>query len=221
MTELQKRNPHIAIRPLSDPAFGRYGRVLALDAGGMLDGLRGRTVEKGYSMSDPELEKTALFSYFEGSFYGGMPIQAGICAGTNTRLNCFEYHRGVEVNIAATDMVLLLGYTGDLQEGCIDAGAAQAFYVPQGACVALYETTMHYSPLCVDTDGFVCIVLLPRGTNAPLCGDADVRMPEDKLLNKKNKWLLGHAQSDPVQKGGAFCGITGENITITPLEAER
>ena len=32
-----------------------------------------------------------------------------------------------------------------------------------------------------------------------------------------NKWLIGHEESKPVSNG-AFCGLTGENYELNPLE---
>ncbi len=217
MKALQKINPHIEIKGITDDAFRRYGRVLDIGCGEMIDRAGEPTALPAYSMSDPSLENTTLFRYFRDSVYGAIPIQAGVCTGRNTKLNCFEYHRGTEVNIAATDFVLLLAHTGDIRENRIASGAAEAFYVPAGSCVALYETTLHFAPICVYGTGFVCIVILPAGTNGELEG-FDKRTPEDELLFRRNKWLLGHSESRQVKELHAVCGITGENITITPLE---
>lgn len=217
MTELQKINQHIELKSIEDKAFRRYGTVLDADTREMVRILENRAIVKGYCMSDFELEKTEVFAYFRDGFYGGMPIQAGVCAGDNTKLNCFEYHRGAEINIAATDMVLLLAHTNDLKDNRIDSDLAQAFYIPKGACVALFETTMHFAPLSVYREGFICAVLLPLGTNGELEGHFEPRSLEDKLLFKKNKWLVGHPESLQV-KSGAFCGILGENISLAPLE---
>ena len=220
MNALQAINKHIEIKAVTDDAFCRYGRVLGIDAAEMLDSLDGGFIQEGYCLSYEALEKTALFSYLGSSFYGGMPIQAGICAGRNTKLNCFEYHRGTEINIAATNLVLLLAYTDDIHDNHIDSSAAEAFYVPKGCVVALYETTLHFSPLSVYSSGFVCIVVLPQGTNGEP-GDFEIRTPEDALLFKTNKWLLGHEESRQVQNNHAFCGVTGENISITPMEGHQ
>ncbi len=218
MTELQKINKHIEIKETKDQSFKRYGTVLDVDAREMVSILENKNVPKGYCMSDPALEDTEIFAYFRDGFYGGMPIQAGICVGDNTKLNCFEYHRGTEINIAVTDMVLLLAHTGDLKENRIESGLAQAFYIPKGMVVALFETTMHFAPLSVYKDGFACAVLLPRGTNGKLEGRFEPRTVEDRLLFKRNKWLVGHPESAQVSSGHAFCGIVGENISLTPLE---
>lgn len=221
MTVFQKvneQNKHLRIKRIADESFKKYGVRLEADTREMLDSLDSGAICKGYRMSEPCLEKTGSFNYFRDAYYGGMPIQAGICAGDNTRLNCLEYHRGTEINIAATDMILLLAHIGDLKDNCISSRSIEAFFVPKGQCAALFETTMHFAPLSVFKSGFVSIVLLPRGTNGELVGSFEPCRPEDRLLFKRNKWLIGHKDSDQVRDKNAFCGITGENITITPLE---
>lgn len=217
---LKEQNKHLQIKPITDESFGRYGVTVEVDAQKMMDALKGRIIGKGYLRSDPLLEETGIFNYFRNACYGGMPIQAGICAGDNTRLNCLEYHRGTEINIAATDMVLLLAHIGDLEDAQIESRKLEAFYLPKGQCIALFETTLHFAPLSVFKSGFVCIVLLPRGTN----GELDIPFKpcrlEDRLLFKRNKWLIGHKDSEQVRDKNAFCGILGENIMMTPLEEE-
>ena len=41
--------------------------------------------------------------------FGEMEIQIGYCNGHNSMLNALEYHKSSEINVAATDAVLLLG----------------------------------------------------------------------------------------------------------------
>jgi len=229
---LQERNKHIVIKNIADTsAFARYGRVLPIDCADLAEMIAvasAAPAEPGYRMSESALEETGLFAWFQDSFYGGMPVQAGICTGRNTQLNCFEYHRGTEINIAATDLVLLLAHMDDIHENRISSERAEAFYVPKGSCIALYETTLHFSPLRVGPERFICIVILPEGTNGSLGAPARSadggaqasfakKTPEDELLFMKNKWLLGHSESIQVQSRNAFCGVTGVNITLRPL----
>lgn len=48
-----------------------------------------------------------------------MPIQIGYCNGHNSKLNALEYHRDSEINIAATDMILMLGLLTDVNDDYI------------------------------------------------------------------------------------------------------
>ena len=123
---------------------------------------------------------------------GGLPIQIGYCNGNNHKLNAVEYHRNSEINIAVTDMILLLGWLPDVtDEFTYDTAKIEAFKVPAGTVVEMYETTLHYAPCNAADGGFKCVVILPKGTNTPidftLAADG-----EDKLMTAKNKWLIAH-----------------------------
>lgn len=59
-----------------------------------------------YKVSTDELEKTALKAYLKNQVFGEMDIQIGYCYGYSNKLNAFERHKGSEVNIAVTDMIL-------------------------------------------------------------------------------------------------------------------
>ena len=90
-----------------DPEFVAYGRVVdGYDYTELLD-----TLEKVspcptdavvYVPGDDTLEELAVKTVLQDNCYGGMPIQIGYCNGTNTKLNCLEFHRNSEINIAAT-----------------------------------------------------------------------------------------------------------------------
>ena len=67
-----------------------------------------------------ELEDTPAYAQLRDNCYGGMPIEIGYCNGTNTKLNCFEYHRDSEIDIAADDAILLVARQQDIIDGKID-----------------------------------------------------------------------------------------------------
>lgn len=202
-------------------AFAPYGRVLrGLDVKELLDVLR-KTTEKPddgvvYVPSCAALEETAAFDALRDSVYGGMPIQIGYCNGTNTRLNCVEYHRDSEINIVDEEMVFLVGRQQELEDGMLHTDRIEAFRAPAGTAVELYATTLHYAP-CDGArgKGFRVAIVLPRGTNTER-PETDGARQEDSLLWAKNKWLIAHADSDEA-KQGAFVGLTGANIDIAPL----
>ena len=141
-----------------------------------------------------------------------MPIQLGYCSGVNHHLGCLEYHRGSELNIMATPAVLLLAPLEKVVDGTIDTSEVEAFLVPAGTCVQLFETALHYAPVNAPGEMFFrAIVVLPRGTNTARPVRAD-KNTEDRLLWARNKWLIAHADSDEAREG-AFVGLTGEDIT--------
>ena len=43
------------------------------------------------------------------------PAVIGYCNGHNSLLNAVEYHRSSEVNVAATDLILLIGMQQDIE----------------------------------------------------------------------------------------------------------
>ena len=177
-----------------------------------------------YVPSDERMESQAICQYLKDVVYGGMPIQIGYCNGKNSLYNAFEYHKGSEINVACTDMMLSLGHLWDVKDNTYDSAKAEVFYVPEGTTIVVYETSLHYAPLKVTDEGFKCIVVLPRDTNTDLekapetcsCGDAKVvgEDIEKKLLFMKNKWLIAHPDSSAAKNDGAYVGVTGVNKEI-------
>ena len=120
------------IMSVFDTTFAPYGRVIAdLDCTELLDTLR-KTTDKPedavvYVPSAAQLEALPVFDTLRDSVYGGMPIQIGYCNGSNTKLNCVEYHRDSEINIVADDMVFLVGLESDITHGKLDTASIRAF----------------------------------------------------------------------------------------------
>lgn len=167
-----------------------------------------------YIPSDAELEALPVFEQFRDNQYGGMPIQFGYCNGTNTMLNCLEYHRDSEINIMADDVILLLAKEDEIVEGKLDTGCIKAFLVPKGTAVEVFATTLHYAPCSTKPgQGFRGIVVLPKGTNTDKPAISPLNR-EDAMLFARNKWLLAHPDS-PEAKDGAYIGLVGENIDIS------
>ncbi len=163
-----------------------------------------------YVPSVEEMEAQKEAEDFKNRVFGGLPIQIGYCNGHNKKLNAVEYHRNSEINIAVTDMVLLLGRLFDVKEDhTYDTANIEAFFVPAGTVVEMYATTLHYAPCSQGGDGFKCVVILPKGTNTDI--DFTLQGGEDRLMTAKNKWLIAHEDANIE---GAFNGLQGENISI-------
>ena len=140
-------------------------------------------------------------------------MQLGYCNGHNHKLNALEYHRSSELNVAVTDLILLVGAQQDIEKDCAyDTSRAEAFFVPAGTVLEVYATTLHYAPCCAEGKGFRCVVVLPKGTNLELDKKAPDN-PEGRLLFAKNKWLIAHEESG-LEADGAFIGLKGENLTV-------
>ena len=164
-----------------------------------------------YEPSIPELENLSVAQEIKDRFYGELPIQIGYCNGHNVLLNAVEYHRSSEINVAATDAVLILGQLADVTDDfTYDTSKIEAFLVPAGTGIEVYATTLHYAPCHVNEGGFQCVVVLPKGTNTELTFPTE-KTGEDSLMTAKNKWLIAH---EDAKIEGAFNGLKGENITI-------
>ena len=209
------------IQSVFDDAFRTYGRVVdSYDYSLLLERLEANTPKPAdsvvYVPSVAELEDTPAYTQLRDNCYGGMPIEIGYCNGTNTKLNCFEYHRDSEIDIAADDAILLVARQQDIIDGKIDSSKTEAFLCPKGTGVELYATTLHYAPCSARKgEGFRVVVVLPKGTNedAP---EISVVNDNDKYLWARNKWLIAHPDSTEAADG-AQVGITGENGDIIDL----
>lgn len=140
--------------------------------------------------------------------YGYSDIEVGYCNGYNHLLNCMEYHTCPEVDIAGSDLILLLALYEDIVDGKLDSTKVKAFYLKKGEAFVLNPYVLHYSPCRINDSGFRCGIILQDKTNMDLMVN-----PQDKKLFKINKWLLAHKDAVEV-KDNAYIGITGINIDV-------
>ncbi len=202
------------IKKVTDDSFSAYGKVLkGYDFSELLETMKSTPCPEDvvYVPGFAALESAAAADQLKKSAYGGLPIQIGYCNGHNQTLNALEYHRSSEVDIAASDLILLLGKQQDISEDYMyDTENVEGFFVPAGTAVELYATTLHYAPCQASEDGFRCVIVLPEGTNHELDFDT-YDNGEEKLMTAKNKWLIAH---EDAKIEGAFCGLKGKNITL-------
>lgn len=87
----------LKIQNVKDVAFLEYGSVVeGFDFTEFVDVLEKTTEAPNhviYVASDKNLEEMAVAKELQSNCYGGFPIQVGYCNGTNTKLNCLEYHK--------------------------------------------------------------------------------------------------------------------------------
>ena len=202
------------IQKVTDPAFRKYGQVLeGYDFTGLIKEMKHTPVPEDviYVPSVEELEALDIMKDLQNKGYGGLPVQIGYCNGHNKKLNAVEYHRNSEINVAVTELVLLIGHQQDIEpDHTYDTSKIEAFLVPAGTGIEVYATTLHYAPCHVNEGGFQCVVVLPKGTNTDLTFQTE-KTGEDSLMTAKNKWLIAH---EDAKIAGAFNGLKGENITI-------
>ena len=157
-----------------------------------------------YEPSIKELEELKVAKDFKNREFGGLDIQIGYCNGNNYMLNAVEYHRTSEINIAVTDLILLLGLEQDIEDDySYDTSNIEAIFVPAGTAIEVYGTTLHYAPCNANEGGFRCVVILPKDTNTELEATIE-KQGEDALLFAKNKWLIGHPETDLGAQGAVF-----------------
>lgn len=202
------------MKKVTDPSFGKYGKVLEdFETARILKVMEHTPLPENviYVPSVEEMETLEEAKAFQNRAFGGMPIQIGYCNGDNKKLNAVEYHRNSEINIAVTDMILLVGSQQDIQaDYTYDTSLVEAFFVPAGTAVEMYATTLHYAPCTAAEGGFRCVVILPKGTNTEIDFPLSQK-GEDRLITARNKWLIAHPEAGIE---GAFCGLVGENIQI-------
>ena len=207
------------ILKVTDAEFKTYGKVLeGYDMTDLLKAMEHAPLpldEVIYELSIEELEGLKIADEMKERAYGGLEIQIGYCNGNNKKLNAVEYHRSSEIDIAATDLILMLGRQQDIDytNNTYETKNIECFFVPAGTAVELYATTLHYAPCKENNEEFRCGVVLPKGTNLPLQAKPVENKGENQLLFAANKWLIGHSESG-VDKDGGFIGLIGENTTI-------
>ncbi len=202
------------IQNVTDASFGKYGKVVTeFSYEKILKEMEHTPLPKDVvyvpSVEAMEFLPEAVDVCRKG--FGGLPIQIGYCNGDNHRLNALEYHRNSEIDIAATDLILLLGRQQDIEaDDTYDTAKVEAFLVPAGTAVELYATTLHYAPCSAQEGGFRCVIILPKGTNEDLPFET-AKEGENRLMTAVNKWLIAHEDAGI---DGAFCGLKGENLEV-------
>ena len=205
----------VKVYSVRDEFFASYGKVIDADFSELTSWLNKNTAipESGniYVPSASAMEQMPIASQIKNELYGGMDIQIGYCNGRNTTYNGFEYHKGSEINVAATDFMLVLGHIWEIKDNTYKVEDARVFFVEEGTAIEMYQTTLHLSPCRTTDSGFRDVVVLPKGTNTPLAEKPSNPKGEARLLLQKNKWVIAHPNREPLIKQGAFAGLIGEN----------
>ena len=212
LCELQAKNPTLKFYSVNDKEFARYGCVLKGDYASLTEAARALPMpEEGskYEPTVPSFEALPIREVITEELFGELPIQMGNCWGSNSQMNAMEWHKNSEINVAATDLVLLLAKLDDIEDGKLDAAKVVAFFVAKGEAVEVYADTLHFCPCQVEDSGFNCVVVLPEGTNTNLDNK-----PADPLLYRKNKWIFTHVDNEAHKAKGIVPAIFGENYIV-------
>lgn len=212
LERLKKLNPDIKIFSIYDEEFKKYGKVLDIDTDEIVN-----VCEKielpiegsSYSLSIDALENVKNAKKLKEMLFGSLDVQIGLCSGFSSNLNALEYHNSSEINVAATPLVLILGLRYEMEGNTYKSDKVKAFYLEKGDAIEVFATTMHFCPCQVSDEGFSCVVALPKGTNDLLNEESD-----DKLLFKKNKWIICHEKNQALIDRNVYPGISGVNYQI-------
>lgn len=202
------------IQNVSDAAFKKYGKVITgLDCSDIIAAMAETPCPENvvYVPGAESLESCASAKDIAYTLYGGMPVQIGYCNGNNHKLNGLEYHRDSEVNIAVTDLILLIGSEQDIENGKYDTSKVGS--VPRCPPAPFTRFT---PPRCTTRRAMQTTAASSASSRCRRARTTDIekRAPkteEDKMLFARNKWLLMHPEA---AEEGQYVGLVGENIYV-------
>lgn len=213
LKNLKDKN-ELPVYSVFDEEFKEYGRVVKdIDAAPFIEAAADIEYPEDssvYFASYEAFEKLEESEKIRNDLFGGVPAQMGICYGHNSLLNALEWHTCNEINVALTDMVIILARMTDLDdEYKMCSCKCKAFLVPKGVTVEVYSTSLHYCPCQASDDGFAMVVGLSKETNT----DLEKKSGDPKNI-AKNKWLVAHEDCESLKNEGCFVGISGKNYKI-------
>ena len=116
--KLKKLNKDLDFFTVFDDAFLEFGKVINdIDTTEIVSVAKQFENPKEGSLylpSEPSFEKLEIAKYIQNDLFGYMPTQVGYCYGYSNFLNATEWHTSSEINIATTDLVLILGQRKDI-----------------------------------------------------------------------------------------------------------
>ena len=122
----------IKIQNINDASYKRFGKVVKdIDLSDLIAAMEATPCPDDvvYVASEAALEATKSAEKFQEIYYGKLPIQVGYCNGHNSLLNALEYHRCGEVNVAVTDLIVLVGSLVDVADDfTYDTAKVEAFF---------------------------------------------------------------------------------------------
>ena len=201
------------IQNVSDAAFKKYGKVITgLDCSDIIAAMAETPCPENvvYVPGAESLESCASAKDIAYTLYGGMPVQIGYCNGNNHKLNGLEYHRDSEVNIAVTDLILLIGSEQDIENGSTIRLRSKRSSCPPAPLSRFTPPRCTTRRAMQTTAASSASSHCRKGTNT----DIEKRAPkteEDKMLFARNKWLLMHPEA---AEEGQYVGLVGENICV-------
>lgn len=219
ISRIRTKNSNLVIEDVTSNKFRRYGRVINdgnydLYEDYLVNETNIPSEGNAYIGDDSLLSKELKNAKNYKDIFGDMPLQFGYVNGRNSLLNSLEYHKSSEINIAITDLILMLGLEEDIVDNKYDSAKLEVFYIPKGTTIEIYPRVLHFSPCRVNDVGFKCGVILPKGTNLEFVKHSNPKLEEDYRLFKTNKWLISHKDHSKFVDLGSLIGIIGNNIEV-------
>lgn len=202
------------MKTTQDPSFKTYGRTITeYDFSNMVITMEEKkliaTPKEGnqYLASVPAIEALPEFDWVQKNIFAGLPIQFGSGAGHNKAIIAIEFHQGSEVIVALTDAILVVGHRYDIVDNTYDATLMESFLLEKGTAIELFSTTLHYSPIETNGDGYQQAIALIKGTNTPLTTEVD-----NPLVKVTNKFMLVHPSRTDKIAAGFQVGLIDKRI---------
>ncbi|PAB01243.1 DUF4867 family protein [Enterococcus canintestini] len=202
------------MKTTQDPSFKTYGRTITEhDFSNMVITMEEKkliaTPKEGnqYLASVPAIEALPEFDWVQKNIFAGLPIQFGSGAGHNKAITAIEFHQGSEVIVALTDAILVVGHRYDIVDNTYDATLMESFLLEKGTAIELFSTTLHYSPIETNEDGYQQAIALIKGTNTPLTTEVD-----NPLVKVTNKFMLVHPSRTDKIAAGFQVGLIDKRI---------
>lgn len=229
LEKLREKNTKV-IYSIEDGVFSNYGQELSGELSESMMKFMEQDAEfpkigNCYIASQKELEAYPLKRWVEDNIYGQVETQFGYCNGNNSQVHGFEFHQCSEVFIAITDCILaLVEPHKPLWKEAYNIDEAHLFFIPKGTMIELYPLVGHFAPIRVHAEGFRSIIILSKGTNAPLPHRNErVKYKEFIEIGAKqeafalNKWLYVHEDRMDLVEKGAYLHVIGDNSPIKVL----
>lgn len=202
------------MKTVNDKSFKTYGRVIKeKNFSNMINEIDEKkliTVPNSgnqYFPSVQSIENLPECDWVRKNIFGGLPIQFGSGAGHNQKISAIEFHQGSEVIVAVTDAILVVGHRYDIKNNQYDASLMEEFLLEKGTAIELYSTTLHYSPIEIDKDGYKQAIALIKGTNTELNEEVD-----NPMVKVTNKFMLVHKSREDKIKMGYLVGLIDEDL---------
>ena len=124
LNKLKQMNPELEIYHVNSEEFSSYGRIISgLDTDEIISvakKIENNGNGSSYVPSVKEFEELAVAEKIQIEFFGEMDTQIGYCWGYNNYFNATEWHTSSEINVAVTDLLIIVGHVWDVKNNSID-----------------------------------------------------------------------------------------------------